>query len=300
MIRRPIIYMSLRLQMLQVARLSSRVLGEAVELVEGFLRRQQNADGGFCDREGRSDLYYTVFGIDASLALRMELDKARLRSWLAGFGSGEGLDFVHFCSLIRCHSFAGFEAGQADAFRMRLDAFRAEDGGFHPSPGSSISTTYGNFLAYGAWQDLRGGVPDALRLARAFQHLEVGDGSWANERRVRAGSTTATAAAAAVLRDRGIFVDGATGEWLLARLHDQGGFLASPQAPAPDLLSTATALHALAGLDVSFRSFRESCLDYLDTLWTNEGSFYGHWREETLDCEYTYYALLALGHLSVG
>ena len=41
-------------------------------------------------------------------------------------------------------------------------------------------------------------------------------------------------------------------------------------------------------------------LDFIDTLWTNEGSFYGHWQEETLDCEYTYYALLALGHLSVG
>lgn len=292
--------MSLRIQMLQVARLSSSVLGEAKELVEGFLRRQQNADGGFCDREGRSDLYYTVFGIDASLALRMELDKARLRSWLGGFGAGEGLDFVHLCSLIRCCSFAGFEAGQADVFRLRLDAFRAGDGGFHPSPGSSVSTAYGNFLAYGAWQDLQGGVPNALDLTQSFQHLEIGDGSWANERRVWAGSTTATAAAVAVLRDRGISVGGAAGEWLLARLHGQGGFLASPQAPAPDLLSTATALHALAGLDVSFRPFKELCLDYLDTLWTNEGSFYGHWQEETLDCEYTYYALLALGHLSVG
>ena len=292
--------MSLRLQMLQVARLSSRALGGAKELVEGFLRRQQNADGGFRDREGRSDLYYAVFGIDASLALQMELDKARLRAWLAGFGAGKGLDFVHLCSLIRCRSFAGFEEGQAERFRLRLDAFRAEDGGFHPCPGSPVSTAYGNFLAYGAWQDLRGGVPDALRLAQSFQHLEIGDGSWANERRIRAGATTATAAAVAVLRDQGISVSETTSDWLLARLHDQGGFLASPQAPAPDLLSTATALHALAGLDVSFRPFKELCLDYLDTLWINEGSFYGHWQEETLDCEYTYYALLALGHLSVG
>ena len=292
--------MSLRLQMLQVARLSSRALGEAKELVEGFLRRQQNADGGFCDREGRSDLYYTVFGIDASLALQMELDKARLRSWLSGFGVGETLDFAHLCSLIRCRSFAGFEEGQAAGLGLRLAAFRAEDGGFHPSPGSLTSTAYGNFLAYGAWQDLRGGVPDALRLAQSFQYLEIGDGSWANDRRIQAGSTTATAAALAVLRDRRISVSAAAGDWLLARLHNQGGFLASPQAPAPDLLSTATALHALAGLDVSFRPFKELCLDYLDTLWTNEGSFHGHWQEEALDCEYTYYALLALGHLSVG
>ena len=37
--------------------------------------------------------------------------------------------------------------------------------------------------------------------------------------------------------------------------------------------------------------------DYLDTLW-NGTSFYGHWAEEELDVEYTFYALLALGHLS--
>ena len=29
--------------------------------------------------------------------------------------------------------------------------------------------------------------------------------------------------------------------------HPMGGFLAAPQAPIPDLLSTATALHALSG-----------------------------------------------------
>src|SRR5438874_1185034 len=70
-------------------------------------------------------------------------------------------------------------------------------------------------------------------------------------------------------------------------------------APLPDLLSTATALHALAGLEASFERVREPCLDFIDTLWTNEGGFYGHWGDDHLDCEYTYYGLLALGHLSL-
>ena len=35
-------------------------------------------------------------------------------------------------------------------------------------------------------------------------------------------------------------------DWLLARARPAGGFLATPEAPVPDLLSTATALHALA------------------------------------------------------
>ena len=43
------------------------------------------------------------------------------------------------------------------------------------------------------------------------------------------------------------------------------------------------------------------CLDFIDTLWTNRGSFFSSWadEDETLDVEYTYYGLLALGHLSL-
>ena len=72
-----------------------------------------------------------------------------------------------------------------------------------------------------------------------------------------------------------------------------------PGAPIPDLLSTATALHALAGLQCPCDGLREPCLDFIDSLWTNAGAFHGHWQDEGLDVEYTYYALLALGHLSL-
>ena len=65
------------------------------------------------------------------------------------------------------------------------------------------------------------------------------------------------------------------------------------QAPIPDLLSTATALHALDGLQVDFAALRDPCLDYLDSLWTGT-SFCGSWADDALDSEYTFYALLAL------
>ena len=39
--------MSMRLEMLQVARLAPKLLGESIDLVIGFLRSQQNVDGGF-------------------------------------------------------------------------------------------------------------------------------------------------------------------------------------------------------------------------------------------------------------
>jgi hypothetical protein len=66
----------------------------------------------------------------------------------------------------------------------------------------------------------------------------------------------------------------------------------------PDLLSTATALHALSGQKVSVAHLKEQTLDFLDTLWTGK-AFCGTWADDEPDCEYTYYGLLAMGHLSL-
>ena len=88
------------------------------------------------------------------------------------------------------------------------------------------------------------------------------------------------------------------GRWLLAQAHPLGGFRASPLAPLPDLLSTATALHALASVGLPVTSVREPCLDFIDTLWSNEGGFHGHWHDDILDVEYAFYGLLALGQLA--
>lgn len=75
--------------------------------------------------------------------------------------------------------------------------------------------------------------------------------------------------------------------------------MAMPLAPIPDLLSTATSLHALACLDLSLSaSAKELCLNFLDSLWSAEGGFHGHWADDHLDVEYTFYGLLALGHLT--
>jgi hypothetical protein len=68
----------------------------------------------------------------------------------------------------------------------------------------------------------------------------------------------------------------------------------------PDLLSTATALHALACIGMALpKSQCELCLDFIDTLWNADGGFHGHWADDHLDSEYTFYGLLALGHLSL-
>jgi len=345
--------MSLRLEMLQVARLAPKLLAESAELVRQFLLEQQNEDGGFKDRVGKSDLYYTVFGVDSLLALQVVPRWEALRSYLQSFDNGERLDFVHLCCLARGWATvigqgsresrstatpgsdptggsashpagirASHPAGIREALECRLASFRARDGGYNPMPDADFGTAYGAFLALGAYQDLGAQLPDPFHLVQSLKFLETPDGAWTNERSVKSeirnpksetviphsafgiphsamGSTNATAAAVAVLRNLGMPMNSAVGDWLLARAHPQGGFRATPTAPIPDLLSTATALHALAGMQISFEHVREACLDFIDSLWTNAGSFHGHWHEEALDCEYTFYGLLALGHLGL-
>ena len=292
--------MSLRLEMLQVARLAPKVLKDSAELVRDFLLRQFNEDGGFADRSGRSDLYYTVFGIDGLIALQAELPVEKIRSYVRGFGDGEHLDFVHLCCLARVRAAAGLQNERSNgAIVQRIAQFRSRDGGFNLQPDQVHGTVYPCFLAFGAYQDLGCELPDALRVVQSLKGLETEDGAWANDRSAMCGSTNATAAAVTLLRNLSMPINGSVGDWLLAQHHSQGGFVAAPGAPMPDLLSTATALHALAGLEVSFEALREDCLDFIDTLWTNQGAFYGHWGDGYTDCEYAFYALLALGHLSL-
>lgn len=293
--------------MLQVARLAPKALGESAALVTGFVRGKQHESGGFVDRQGQPDLYYTVFALESLLALRERPRIAPLREYLEGFKDGLGLDFVHRCCLCRAWaSLRNLDTSIArpewmEDFRRGLDRFRAGDGGFHVEPGAASGSAYAAFLALGAMQDagvkLDGEQRD--RLAQSVASLRTRDGGWSNDRGLPVGGANSTAAAVGVLRHLGAAFDTAdAARWLLAQSHPMGGFRAIPNAPIPDLLSTATALHALSALSVPLDGVQELCLDFLDSLWSNEGGFHGHWHEEHLDCEYTYYGLLALGHLT--
>jgi len=298
---------SLRLQMLRAAaRARNRLLDRTGRVAE-FLRSRLNPDGGFRGRAASSDLYYTVFGMAGLVALKAPLPLPDVRRYLDGFATGDGLDFVHLTCLARCRAIltrrrpgvlAGRRAVQIRrAILDRLPTFRAADGGFHAIPGAATGTVYASFLAHGAYEDLGGKLPDPGGLVRSIESLATPDGGYANQQGQAAGITTATAAAVVVLRELGTAVRPEVGRWLLARAHPEGGFHATPAASLPDLLSTATALHALAALGVPPDAVRGPCLDFVESLWSPEGAFRGHWLDEQLDGEYTWYGLVALGHL---
>ena len=287
--------------MLQVARLAPNLLAEAADAVRTFLEGELNADGGAKDREGKSDLYYTAFALDALTALRAELPRERVRAYLTPFEFGQDLDLVHKACLVR--SWAALDDGWPETgFAARVlstaEEHRAGDGGYAASPGVRYGTLYHAFLVLGMYQDLRVDLPDAASLVASFEALRTDDGAYANDRLLTMGTTPSTAAAAAILRQLGEPVPPEVGAWLLAQQHEAGGFKAMPEAPMPDLLSTATALHALRSAGLSVGAGRERALDFVDSLWTGR-AFCGSWADDILDCEYAFYALLALGHLSL-
>ena len=295
--------MSLRLQLLQVARLAPRLLGESTDLVRGFYRRQFTDNGPACDRAGKPDLYYTIFAIAGAQALDVEVPSDRIRAWLASHGDGEGLDFVHLGALARCWAAVGdgrVPGTVATGLLQRIESYRKPDGGYEGDPSVTHGTAYGAFVALGAYQDLGRTPPQALSLVRSLKHLEPPDGAWSNAPGLPCGAMNATAGAVTLIRHLGFPVNPDVGRWIVRQEHPGGGFLAVPGAPLPDLLSTATALHALACLEHRVPSdIHGRCMDFIDTLWTADGGFHGHWADDHLDAEYTFYGLLALGHLSL-
>ncbi len=287
--------------MLQVARLAPNLLHDASNRIAEFLDEQWNEDGGGCDRAGRSDLYYTVFNLEGLTALQRPLPEEKVRPYLESFGVGPELDLVHLGCLVRAWKALNespWEKAEREVVLGRLEQHRSADGLYSPRIGAETGTAYHAFLALGAYEDFEIELPDSARLLEGLEALRTSDGGYSNDPVMRIGAAPATAAAVVIRRRLDASIDREVGAWLLAQSHEQGGFKAIPQAPMPDLLSTAVTLHALATLEVSFEHVKDRCLDFIDTLWTGQ-AFCGSWADDEVDSEYTWYALLALGHLSL-
>ncbi|MFP6905512.1 MAG: prenyltransferase/squalene oxidase repeat-containing protein [Verrucomicrobiota bacterium] len=293
--------MSLRLEMLQVARLSPNLLSNSTASIVDFVHAQQNQDGGFSDLNGKSDVYYTMFALLCLQALHQDLPVDSVTPYLDTFSELDTLDFVHLSCLARCYDcLASHDEDRSQRMMGEIEQYRSRDGGYHPDQKhAEQGTIYGCFLAVGSYQDLGGEFPEPAAMARCLASLRTEDGAYANEAALPVGTTPATTAAVTLLRYLDHPVDQQVGKWILQQCHQDGGFFAMPFAPIPDLLTTATALHALETLEVSFEHLKEPCLNFIDSLWSTKGAFYGNWEEETLDCEYTFYGLLALGYLSL-
>ncbi len=289
--------------MLQVARLAPSILGEeATELIREFIMSQQAENGGFADRGEEADLYYTSFAIDALTAIQAGLPEDSLRGFLdQHLKNLDDLDFVHLCCLARCFSSLSEKPDTkmlAPVFE-RIETYRCPDGGYNQADDNETGSAYASFLAYGAYSDHQLELPNTEGVAHSLSQLLTPTGAWANDVELPVPNIPATAAAITLSRNLRLPIPDETVPWILSCLHPTGGFVPFPMAPLPDLLTTAVALHALDGLQIDFENRKEGLLDFVDSLWTADGGFHGSWEDDDLDIEYTYYGLLALGHLAL-
>jgi prenyltransferase beta subunit len=299
--------MTIRLEMHCAAGKAKNLLGDSADKVIEFVCGQLNQDGGFKSRAGLSDLYYTVFGLEILKALDAEIPCELICSYLRKFNIEE-LDLVHLSSLVRCYAVLEDYTGEQIINCIRekvvrhLQKFTAKDGGYNANADAEYGSVYGCFLALGIFQDINETSFEPDKFIDCIRLSQKQDGSYANEQVFAQGTTPTTAAAITTLKYLDVVPSQCAIDWLLSRLHPSGGFCAVAgieNTGIADLLSTATTLHALSLNGVSLAHIREKCLDYLDSLWSPQGGFAGNLLDTTLDCEYTYYGLLALGNLSV-
>ncbi len=311
--------MTLRRDMLAAAAKASPLLSGRTGRVVGLLKERLCAEGGFRGRGPEGDLYYTVFGLESLMALEADVPVEAMDTYLRRFApraaTGQtqpaGPDLVHLACLGRCWADLAERGGQpidsglSKALFDGLAAHRSPDGGYALVQGGTEGSAYACLLALGLLQDLGSAPSDEQGLIRCIQSLQMPDGGFANAASMGVGATPATAAAVTSLHYLGRPVPEGSVEFLLAQAAPSGGFVAFPWGGGaeqgvvqPDLLSTATALHALSVTRQQLdEDLRGRCLCFVQGLWSEQGGFRGTVADPVVDCEYTYYGLLSLGHL---
>lgn len=287
-------------EMLSAAQSAGSYLEDGIDRVRGCTARLQAPGGGYVNRAGTPDLYYTVFGIDACVAAGAKPDWHAVSKYLKGFGDGESLDLIHLSCLARCLARVPFDISEerACAIAGRIESFRTRDGGFDGRLGSRRGSIYGIFLACSALNELGRRPSDEHRIVGSIQALADNRGYYRNEHGIDLATTNASVGAVLLLQELGSRVDPRTVAWIQEQVSPVGGFRAGPGAPIPDLVSTATALFALRSCGVRLSpEQKEGCVQFIESLWDEEGGFYGTWVDETIDCEHTFYGLLSLGCL---
>jgi hypothetical protein len=257
---------------------ASGLIDDAItEEIRIFIKAQQTREGGFADRGGKCDLYYTLFGGFVSEALDVKEVFPALRKYIretVRSGNPEGI-YLH-CMVILWTKFCGkdplpekvrkeFIAGLADsvAGKAAYDTFL------------NLLTCYYTRYHTGLFR-----LWKIIRVQVASEDVPC--------------SVLAAELVVAHLR---CLPTGEMVSRLLKFQRKDGSFSASLKVPAGDLLSTAVALYALKFADHDLTLIKPACLAYADALYCC-GGFCAALSEENPDMEYTFYGLLALGSLN--
>jgi len=281
----------------------SQLSEEAQHRIEAFIRSQQLDDGSFMDKNGCPDVYYTAFGWLLCYVFGIPLPRATAGNYLSTL-STENLDLIHYAAYIRCrlmyrlltqHRLTFLTTTLFPAF-FKKDAIQSKRMPSLIYPHDDADAPYSLFVRLSLLEDAGKRIKNPKEWLQTLRAYQIQDGGYSNLKgNIIIVSINATAAALCILKQLKSDKADSVAHFLLQQQHASGGFSASPDAPLPDLLSTATTLFALNtnGLKPNL-----SARDFIEAHWNEHtGGFSATLFDETSDVEYVFYGLLALGSL---
>jgi len=295
----------------------AKVPAEQLAAHRAFIIASQCSDGGFPNRAGKSDLYYTGFALRALAALGAITPtiRDRVSDFIRQqpFPPAGIIDLVsHLYATRLIQSVGGADVLPSDGrpnVVAALAKHRSPDGGYAKSAGGFVGSTYHTFLAALACEMIGEPLPDPKRLAGFLKSRRRDDGGFVELPVMKRSGTNPTAAAvglgamlarwsaAVSLFGRLSRVTESVTRFLPGLQNADGGFRANGIAPAADLLSTFTAMLTLDALGALQRADGAAAMTFVNALAMPGGGFRGGVWDDRADVEYTFYGLGSLALL---
>jgi hypothetical protein len=241
---------------------------QSLDEIKKYIKSQQTVEGGFANKGGKCDLYYSLFGCYIAEALGIIEVKHSLRAYVKKIILEGELSGVHQkCAVILYVKLFGSET---------LPEFLRKN-----EPLAAQYSDFINLLAYYYSEDY-------ASLSMVWQKL----------RKIRISSEMPCSVTSAnmILQDCFNITDKEPWEQMKG-FYRNGSFSAYNKTAHGDLLSTGVALYALRFVNSELDFIKPDCLMYIDSLYS-EGGFTATKMDSGTDVEYTFYGLLALGSLA--
>jgi hypothetical protein len=268
----PVVYQLINLVQKGFAALDA----ESQAQVQQFLQNSQHENGGFMNRAGRPDLYYSLFGVWIATAVDSDQVLEKHRQFVSKNETAKDNLVDDFALLlIRAVLFQN-EFRKPSVLKLLRTAFLQ---------GNKTSVHYRIFLFLLTFDFFY-----SNRILRFWGRMVLPLFS------PPSGSPASVQAAVIVARQKAGLKSKNEVEKLLDYFENEKGFKAFKEVTDADLLSTAVALFALKTANTDLRLVKPACLKLIQQNYSN-GAFLAGNGDEMRDLEYTFYGLLALGVL---
>ncbi|HCI55428.1 MAG TPA: hypothetical protein DFI01_05820 [Bacteroidales bacterium] len=249
----------------------------AVESLKRYIKSSQSPSGGFIDKAGKADIYYTLFGYFLAEALGLE----EILSSVAGFIEVEIEQSIPSGVNLYCEAILAAKSGKKKLLSksLRKEIKSAQEIKLSKLP---VYEMFMNLLTCYYLNDYKGLYRFKKQLPELDEDVSL---------------TCPVISAMLVIRQCFNLPVDRLQKNVMSYYNNHGGFFAGHGTALPDLLSTAVALYALrfSGADISM--IKPDCLSFIDSMYC-KGGFYGNKLDMEPDIEYTFYGLLALGALA--